>query len=182
MAETKFYTEQFRVMDCDCDMNHRLTAGAFLRLAQQISTDQCESIGMNDDFYRQNHAVFLLASMFLLGGVMARLPLAALAGVLMVTAWRMNDWEGIRYLLGHRFKSGISQFFITMVATVAADLTVAILVGIVYSALLYIVKASHINVSFSDIDASRLPGAPGGALPKAGGGLCDRLAVLRRGG
>ena len=86
----------------------------------------------------------------------------------MVTAWRMNDWEGIRYLLGHRFKSGISQFFITMVATVAADLTVAILVGIVYSALLYIVKASHINVSFSDIDASRLPGAPGGALPKAG--------------
>lgn len=42
------------------------------------------------------------------------------------------------------------------------------LVGIVYSALLYIVKASHINVSFSDIDASRLPGAPGGALPKAG--------------
>lgn len=114
------------------------------------------------------HAVFLLASMFLPGRVMARLPLAALAGVLMVTAWRMNDWEGIRYLLGHRFKSGISQFFITMVATVAADLTVAILVGIVYSALLYIVKASHINVSFSDIDASRLPGAPGGALPKAG--------------
>lgn len=61
MAETQFYTEQFRVMDCDCDMKHRLMAGAFLRMAQQISTDQCESIGMNDDFYRQNHAVFLLA-------------------------------------------------------------------------------------------------------------------------
>ena len=111
------------------------------------------------------HAVFLLASMFLLGGVMARLPLAALAGVLMVTAWRMNDWEGIRYLLSHRFKSGISQFFITMIATVAADLTVAILVGIVYSALLYIVKASHINVSFSDIDASRLPARPAAKCP-----------------
>ena len=114
------------------------------------------------------HAVFLLASMFLLGGVMARLPLAALAGVLMVTAWRMNDWEGIRYLLGHRFKSGISQFFITMVATVVADLTVAILVGIVYSAILYIAKASHINVSFSHIDASRLPGEPAAAMPNAG--------------
>ncbi len=114
------------------------------------------------------HAVFLLASMFLLGGVMARLPLAALAGVLMVTAWRMNDWEGIRYLLGHRFKSGISQFFITMVATVVADLTVAILVGIVYSAILYIAKASHINVSFSHIDASRLPGESAAAMPNAG--------------
>ena len=103
------------------------------------------------------HAVFLLASMFLLGGVMARLPLAALAGVLMVTAWRMNDWEGIRYLLSHRFKSDISQFFITMIATVAADLTVAILVGIVYSAILYIAKASHINVSFP---TSTPPGCP----------------------
>ena len=114
------------------------------------------------------HSITLILSMFLLGGVMGRIPLASLAGVLMVTAWRMNDWEGIRYLLSHRFKSGISQFFITMIATVAADLTVAILVGIVYSALLYIVKASHINVSFSDIDASRLPGAPCGEMPRAG--------------
>ncbi|MBQ8364068.1 MAG: SulP family inorganic anion transporter, partial [Thermoguttaceae bacterium] len=41
------------------------------------------------------HSVFLLASMFLLGDVMAKLPLAALAGVLIVTAWRMNEWEGV---------------------------------------------------------------------------------------
>ena len=32
------------------------------------------------------HSVFLLMSMFLLGGLMAKLPLSALAGVLMVTA------------------------------------------------------------------------------------------------
>ena len=109
------------------------------------------------------HSVFLLLSMFLLSGVMARLPLAALAGVLMVTAWRMNDWEGIRYLFRRGFKSGISQFLITMAATVIADLTVAILVGIVYSALLYIAKASHIRVSFSDIDSARLKNARGQA-------------------
>ena len=102
------------------------------------------------------HSVFLLASMFLLGGVMARLPLAALAGVLMVTAWRMNDWEGIRYLFQHKFKSGISQFLITMFTTVLADLAVAIVVGVVYSAILYIAKASHIQVSFSDIDSDRM--------------------------
>ena len=68
------------------------------------------------------HSVFLLASMFLLGGVMARLPLSALAGVLMVTAWRMNDWAGIRYIFAHRFKSAISQFLVTMLATVVFDL------------------------------------------------------------
>ena len=102
------------------------------------------------------HSVFLLASMFLLGGVMARLPLAALAGVLMVTAWRMNDWGGIRYIFSHKLKSGISQFLITMLATVIFDLTVAILLGVAYSAILYIARSSQIGVSFSDIDANKL--------------------------
>ena len=102
------------------------------------------------------HSLFLLASMFLLGGVMARLPLAALAGVLMVTAWRMNDWDGIRYIFRHRFKSGISQFLVTMVATVVFDLTVAIILGVLYSAILYMAKSSHIRVNFSAIDANKL--------------------------
>ena len=107
------------------------------------------------------HSVFLLASMFLLGGVMARLPLSALAGVLMVTAWRMNDWEGICYIFRHKFKSGISQFLITMLATVVFDLTVAILLGVVYSAILYMAKSSHIHVNFSDIDANKLRSVEG---------------------
>ncbi len=109
------------------------------------------------------HSVFLLASMFLLGGVMAKLPLAALAGVLMVTAWRMNDWEGIRYIFSRRFKSGISQFLLTMLATVAFDLTVAILLGVLYSAILHVARSSRIAVNFSGIDANRLRTAEGKA-------------------
>lgn len=89
-------------------------------------------------------------------GQQTRLPLAALAGVLMVTAWRMNDWGGIRYIFSHKLKSGISQFLITMLATVIFDLTVAILLGVAYSAILYIAKSSRIGVSFSDIDANKL--------------------------
>ena len=107
------------------------------------------------------HSVFLLMSMFLLGGLMAKLPLSALAGVLMVTAWRMNDWGGITYLVKHRFKSGLSQFFITMITTVVADLTVAIMVGIIYSALLYVAKTSKIHVTFSSIDPDRLKNIDG---------------------
>ena len=102
------------------------------------------------------HSVFLLASMFLLGGVMARLPLSALAGVLMVTAWRMNDWAGIRYIFVHRFKSAISQFLVTMLATVVFDLTVAIILGVIYSAILYVARSSRIHVAFSTIDGNRL--------------------------
>lgn len=106
------------------------------------------------------HSVFLLVSMFLLGGVMAKLPLSALAGVLMVTAWRMNEWHGIRYLFQHRFKSGISQFVITMIATVVFDLTIAIVLGVIYSAILFMAKSSHMHVAVSTVDTSRLAKAP----------------------
>ncbi len=79
------------------------------------------------------HSLFLLLSMFLLGGVMAKLPLSALAGVLMVTAYRMNEWEGIRDIFGKRQWLAISQYLITMVATVVFDLTIAIVIGVLYS-------------------------------------------------
>ena len=36
--------------------------------------------------------------MLALGPLMANIPLAALAGVLLVTAWRMNEWSTIRYI------------------------------------------------------------------------------------
>lgn len=59
----KTFTQQFRVMDTDCDLNGRMMPGAFLRMAQQISTDHCEAIGMNREFYEKNQAVFLMVKM-----------------------------------------------------------------------------------------------------------------------
>ncbi|MGI5894637.1 MAG: SulP family inorganic anion transporter [Candidatus Merdivicinus sp.] len=102
------------------------------------------------------HSVGLLCCMFLLGGVMSELPLAALAGVLMMTAWRMNEWGAIRYIFGHRFKGAISKFLITMIATVIFDLTVAIVIGVAFSILLFVVRASNLEVSLSKVDNSRL--------------------------
>ena len=102
------------------------------------------------------HAVGLLASMFLLGGIMSKIPLSALAGVLMVTAWRMNEWESIRFIFSKKLKTAIAQFLITMVATVIFDLTTAILVGVVFSILFFVVRISDIEVNLSDIDPARL--------------------------
>lgn len=65
MEPMQTYTAPFRVMECDCDSHHHLTPGAFMRLAQQVSTDHCESLGMDDAFYRANQAVFLMAKMAL---------------------------------------------------------------------------------------------------------------------
>lgn len=98
------------------------------------------------------HSFALLASMFLLGPVMAQLPLSALAGVLMVTAWRMNEWHMIKQFFGKKMIGAVSKFLITMIATVVFDLTVAIIIGIVYSLILYYAKA----LSFKSLKSCRL--------------------------
>lgn len=102
------------------------------------------------------HAVGLLASMFLLGEIMSQIPLAALAGVLMVTAWRMNEWESIKFIFKKRLKTAIAQFLITMIATVIFDLTTAILIGVIFSILFFVVRISDIEINLSDIDLERL--------------------------
>ncbi len=102
------------------------------------------------------HSVVLILSMFLLGGVMSRIPLAALAGVLMVTAFRMNEWHAIRSIFGKKFKSSILQYLITMIATVVFDLTIAIVIGVVAAMLVFIIKSCEMKVIVSDIDQRRL--------------------------
>lgn len=102
------------------------------------------------------HSVGLLASMFLLAPVMSRIPLSALAGVLMVTALRMNEWESIRFMLQKRFKAAILAFAVTMVCTVALDLTQAILVGVAVSAVLFLKSISELEVQVQEVDPERL--------------------------
>lgn len=92
------------------------------------------------------HALGLLAAMFVLGPIMACLPLSALAGVLMVTAWRMNEWKEIRHMFGHKLYGAISKFAITMIATVVFDLTVAIIIGIAYSAIVFIARCTKLEI------------------------------------
>ena len=88
------------------------------------------------------HSVGLLLSMFLLSPLMAEIPLAALSGVLMVTAWRMNEWETIHVIFSKRLKTSIAQFLVTMLATVVFDLTTAILIGVGLSMVLFVLRAS----------------------------------------
>lgn len=104
------------------------------------------------------HSITLILSMFLLGGVMGRIPLASLAGVLMVTAWRMNDWPAIRELFRKRLKSASAQFLVTMVATVLFDLVIAILVGIVAAMLLFVLKSCDLKIAVSDVKRKNADG------------------------
>lgn len=102
------------------------------------------------------HSVVLLLSMLVLSPVMSKIPLSALAGVLIVTAWRMNEWEAIHFVFRKKLKTAILQFSITMAATVLLDLTFAILIGIVFSAIAFIVSLSDIEITVSGVDSRKL--------------------------
>lgn len=102
------------------------------------------------------HALGLLASMFLLGPIMGTIPLAALAGVLMVTAWHMNEWEAIHYIFSHRFKTAMITFLLTMVATVVLDLTEAILLGAFISGAIFLNQSASIDIDVQEVDPEKL--------------------------
>ncbi len=93
------------------------------------------------------HALGLIASMFLLAPVMSQLPLAALAGVLLVTSWRMNEWHSIKSIFGKKQVAAIVQFLATLIATVVFDLTVAIIIGVILGAFCFVINNMKLKVS-----------------------------------
>jgi SulP family sulfate permease len=81
------------------------------------------------------HALVLLAVVLVASGVVARIPLAALAGVLMVTAARMVEPHSVRAVV-RATRADAAVFGLTAVATVAFDLVVAVETGIAVAAVL----------------------------------------------
>ncbi|MBK6644472.1 MAG: SulP family inorganic anion transporter [Anaerolineales bacterium] len=102
------------------------------------------------------HAIGLLLSMFLLTPLMEQIPLAALAGVLMVTAARMSEWDSIKFIFGKFFKTDMIAFTVTMLATVVLDLTQAIMIGTFLAGAVFLNKIASIDIAVQDVDIERL--------------------------
>lgn len=81
------------------------------------------------------HAFVLVGVVYLAAPLVAQIPLAALAGVLMVTAARMVSVRTARRILGSTRHDALA-FVLTAVITVSFDLIVAIQIGLVAAALL----------------------------------------------
>jgi SulP family sulfate permease len=82
------------------------------------------------------HALFILASMLVLGPLMAYVPLASLAAVLVIVAWNMSEHDRFRHLLSGPVGDRV-VLLATFGLTVLVDLTVAIEVGIVLAAIIF---------------------------------------------
>lgn len=95
------------------------------------------------------HAAVLVAVIYLASGLVAEIPLAALAGVLMVTAVRMVEVHNVRTII-HTTRSDALIPMITALVTVSFDLIVAIEVGMAGAAVLALRQLARTSVPVAD--------------------------------
>jgi sulfate permease, SulP family len=88
------------------------------------------------------HAVTLLAVLMFGAGLAAYVPLPVLAAILFVVAWNMGEWREIAEIVKQTY-ADILVWAVTFVLTVFADLTVAVEVGMVMAALLFINRVTR---------------------------------------
>lgn len=87
------------------------------------------------------HALTILIIMLFLGPWIKFVPLACLAGILVVVAYHMSEWRSFLFLL-RRSQSGKYILLITFFITIFVDLTAAIQVGVILSAFIFMKRMS----------------------------------------
>jgi SulP family sulfate permease len=87
------------------------------------------------------HAATLLVIVLVAAPLAGHIPLCVLAAILMVVAWNMGEWAEIPDVL-KLSRGDVSVWLITFALTVLADLTVAVEVGMILAALLYVRKVT----------------------------------------
>lgn len=103
------------------------------------------------------HAVVLLLILLFLGPLTKHIPMACLAGVLIIVSYNMSEWRTFRSLLKNS-KPDVAVLLTTFLLTVIFDLTIAIEVGLLLAMLLFMKRMSDvtkISVTTSEIDLSR---------------------------
>jgi len=87
------------------------------------------------------HALTLLCILLFAAPLVSYVPMAALAGILMIVAYNMGEWREIPQLL-KLTRTDISIWLVTFALTVFADLTVAVEAGMILAALLFISRVA----------------------------------------
>jgi sulfate permease, SulP family len=88
------------------------------------------------------HSLTLLCVLLFAAPLVSYVPMAALAGILMVVCYNMGEWFEIPQLL-KLTKTDVSVWIVTFGLTVFADLTVAVEAGMILAALLFISRVAN---------------------------------------
>lgn len=88
------------------------------------------------------HALTLIVILLVAAPLARFIPLATLAAILFVVAYNMSEWREVKTIL-RLSKADITVWVMTFALTVLADLTVAVEIGMLFAALLYIYRVSQ---------------------------------------
>lgn len=100
------------------------------------------------------HAIVLLLILLFLSPLTKHIPMACLAGVLVIVSYNMSGWRTIRGMMKNP-KSDIAVLFATMLLTVIFDLTIAIAAGLLIAVVMFmkrIMESTNISVIRNQID------------------------------
>lgn len=93
------------------------------------------------------HAVVVLLILLLLMPYAALIPMPTIAAILFVVAYNMSGWRGIVHTMKTAPKSDVLVLVVTILLTVIFDLVVAIGVGMVLAALLFMMRMADVTES-----------------------------------
>lgn len=113
------------------------------------------------------HAVVVLASMLLLAPLISYVPMASLAGLLLVVAWNMGEVRHFVKVARVAPKSDVLILVTCFLLTVFFDMVVAVSVGFMLAAILFMKRMSDLTESRVMLDATAgedAPKAPKGVI------------------
>jgi len=89
------------------------------------------------------HSLFLLSAIVLLAPWLGTLPMASLAALLVIVAWRMGDFGHVARMIRDAPRGDAAVMLSCMLLTVAFDMIVSITVGLAMASLIFIRRMSE---------------------------------------
>ena len=140
--------------------------GAIARTATNVKT------GGRTPVAGMTHAAVVAAAFLFLGKWARYIPLATLAAILVVVAYHMSEWRAFAQLF-RTPKSDVAVLLTTFFLTVVIDLTVAVQVGVVLAAFLFIKRMA--DVTNVGMVKDEWKDAPDGTMRADEGGVARRV-------
>ena len=91
------------------------------------------------------HALVALAAVVLVAPLLGRLPMAALAALLLFVAWNMAELDHFAHVLKVAPRSDVAVLLTCFLLTVIVDMVIAVSVGVVMAALLFMRRMAEVS-------------------------------------
>lgn len=113
--------------------------GALARTATNVRS------GARSPFASLTHALVVLFAVLLLAPLVAYVPMSALAGLLLLVAWNMSEVKHFIHIVKVAPKSDVAVLLTCYVLTVVFDMVIAVSVGVVLAALLFMRRMAELT-------------------------------------